>query len=295
MKQVIKFFSLTFIASWALWIATAILLRKTALTSATPSLLSGLPFLLGTFAPSLVALVLTAHADGRRGVRSLLTRVVQFPSDARWYLFAVSFFVIVKLGVAALYRLMTGAWPSFGHVPFLLVVAAVCISTPVQAGEEIGWRGYALPRLARRLGLGAASLVLGVIWACWHLPFFFIPGADNAGQSFPVYLLAVTAISVAMAWVYWNTNGSVLITMLMHAAINNTAGIVSSSSSPINPFSLKAPLVAWLTAGVAWLFAAYFLVRMRQMTMKTCNARAECLASENEGQRPSRPFASPSS
>jgi membrane protease YdiL (CAAX protease family) len=147
------------------------------------------------------------------------------------------------------------------------MLVAIIFSTPVQAGEEIGWRGYALPRLARSLGLGGASIVLGIIWACWHLPFFFIPGSDNAGQSFPVYLLAVTAISVAMAWLYWRTKGSLLLTMLMHAAINNTAGIVSSPASTTNPFALKTSLVAWLTAAVLWLSAAYFLIRMRGATL----------------------------
>jgi hypothetical protein len=52
-----------------------------------------------------------------------------------------------------------------------------------------GWRGYALPRLAERFGLGGASVVLGVLWATWHLPLFFFPGADTENQSFPVYLL----------------------------------------------------------------------------------------------------------
>ena len=54
------------------------------------------------------------------------------------------------------------------------MLAAVAVSTPWQAGEEIGWRGYLLPRLSGRVGLPAASLIVGVIWACWHLPFFFI-------------------------------------------------------------------------------------------------------------------------
>ena len=145
------------------------------------------------------------------------------------------------------------------------MAVAIAFSTPVQAGEEIGWRGYALPRLTNQLGLARGSIVLGVIWACWHLPFFFIPGSDNFGQSFPLYLAAVTAISVAMAWVYWRTKGSLLLTMLMHAAINNTAGIVTSASpvGATNPFYLNAPLVTWLVVGVLWIGAAYFLVRMR--------------------------------
>ena len=138
----------------------------------------------------------------------------------------------------------------------------------MQAGEEIGWRGYALPRLARQLVLVRASIVLGVIWACWHLPLFFIPGSDNYGRSFPVYLLAVTALSVAMAWLYWRTNGSLLLTMLMHAAVNNSNIVPSAVLPGADPFALSAPLVAWLTAALLSICAVYFLVRMRGVTLQ---------------------------
>src|SRR5260370_37922863 len=103
-----------------------------------------------------------------------------------------------------------GPWPRFGDAPRYLMIAATVFSTVWggQAGEEIGWRGYALPRLAARFGLGGASILLGVLWAAWHLPFFFMPEADLYGQSIPLYVLQVTALSVAMAWLYANTRGS---------------------------------------------------------------------------------------
>lgn len=139
----------------------------------------------------------------------------------------------------------------------------------MQAGEEIGWRGYALPRLSAFLGLSGASIALGVIWAVWHLPFFFISGADKSGQSFPVYLLSVTALSVAMAWLYWRTNGSLLLTMLMHAAVNNTKDIVPSAvSAATNAFSLNSSRVAWLSVAILWICAAYFLFRMRGVKLQ---------------------------
>lgn len=139
---------------------------------------------------------------------------------------------------------------------------AIPFSTPVQAGEEIGWRGYALPGLAARLGLPAASLVLGVVWACWHLPFFVLAGSDKTGQSFPVYVLGVTALSVAMAWLYWRTHGSLLLTMVLHAAINNTTDLVPAATpGAADPFSFAASPVAWTTVVLLWLGAA--LVRMR--------------------------------
>lgn len=268
MRSVLKFFALTYIVSWLCFFAAATISGWTASPASGLAAISGLILLLGVFAPSLVALALTAQADGRAGTRALLRQIIRVPTAARWYMFAVGYFAAIKLAVALLHRIATRAWPPFGQTPWYVMVGAIIISTPVQAGEEIGWRGYALPRLAKPLGLPPASIALGVIWACWHLPFFFIPGSDNAGQSFPVYLLAVCALSVAMAWLYWRTEGSLLLTMLMHAAVNNTAGIVSSPPSVTNPFSVRTTLAAWLTAALLWICAPYFLVRMRRATLQ---------------------------
>lgn len=221
-------------------------------------------FLLGTFAPGLVALALTARASGRAGVLGLLRRILKAHVGARWYVFAAGYMAAIKLTVALVHRLATGAWPRFGPTPWYIMLLAIVISTWAQVGEEVGWRGYALPRLAVRLGLGWSSILLGVIWAWWHLPLFLILGTDTSGQSFPVYLLQGAALSVAMAWLYWRTEGSLLLVMLMHAAVNNTKDIVPSGvAGATNPFALSTTLVAWLTVALLWIGAAYFLVRMR--------------------------------
>jgi membrane protease YdiL (CAAX protease family) len=67
----------------------------------------------------------------------------------------------IRLTVAFAHRIVTGSWPCFGDVPFGIIMAAIIISTPFQAREEIGWRGYALPRLAERFGFARASIGLG--------------------------------------------------------------------------------------------------------------------------------------
>jgi hypothetical protein len=211
----------------------------------------------------MVALGLTARGAGPKGVRSLVDRVFQWQVPARWYLFAAGYMAAIKLTVAVIHRVVTGGWPRFGTLPLYLIPMAIAISTPVQAGEEIGWRGYALPRLAARLGLAGSSIVLGLIWALWHLPLFFVRGADTYGQPFFVYVLQVTALSVAIAWLYARTRGSLLLPMLLHAAVNNSKDIVPSAiPGAMDTFGLSASPVAWLTLALLWACAAYFLARM---------------------------------
>jgi membrane protease YdiL (CAAX protease family) len=254
----LAFFAVTYAVAWACFIA------------ASPA--AGGPrflFFLGVFAPALAALLLTASAEGGVGVRALLRRVLEWRVGARWYLFAIGYMAAIKLAVAVLHRVVTGSWPRFGDTPWYLIAAAIVISTPFQSGEEIGWRGYALPRLAARFGFPGASVILGIIWACWHLPLFFIPGADTYGQSFVVYALQVTALSVAMAWLYVQTKGSLLLVMLMHSAVNQTKDIVPSAlAGAKDPFTLHASRVAWLACTLLWLCAGYFLVRMRKVELK---------------------------
>jgi uncharacterized protein len=259
-RSLLTFFSFTYAASWICWIAAGVLLRGNVRSA--PALAEAL-FLLGTFAPALVALVLTELADGRTATQALLRRVFMWRVRARWYLFAVGYLPAIKLSAALVHRVATGAWPRFGQEAWYLMAVAILFSTWVQAGEEIGWRGYALTHLTERFSIAPASLIVGLIWASWHLPFFFLPAADKFGQSFPLYLLQVTALSVAAAWLYWRTGGSLLLVMLMHAAVNNTKDIVPSGvPGATDPFAFSTSLVAWLTVAFLWIAAAYFLVRM---------------------------------
>lgn len=254
--SLIAFFVLTFAVTWVLFITVAAAIP--ANTAAGYALV-----LLGAYAPGLVALALTARQTGLDGVRALLGRILIANVAAKWYVFAVSYVVVVKLSAALLHRLIAGAWPPFGTDSVYLIPLAIALSTPFQAGEELGWRGYALPRLADRYGLAAASVVLGAIWALWHVPQFFIVAADTYHQSFIVWALQVIAISIAMAWLYAKTGGSLLLVMLMHAAINNAKDIVPSGvPDPRGVFTVHASLVSWLALGVLWIAAAGFLMRM---------------------------------
>jgi len=276
-RSLFGFFALTYAVSWAFFIAAVAWSRDLPAGSSLPAGIHGL-VLMGAIAPSLVALTLTARAEGPAGMREMFGRVFAWRVNARWYAFAIGYMAAIELGAALAHRLITGTWPRFGDGAWYVMAGAMVVSTWVQAGEEIGWRGHALPRLASRLGLGGASIVLGVMWAFWHLPLFYLQGAEAYGQSFMVYLLQVTAISIAMAWLYWKTGGSLLLVMLMHAAINNTRGIVPAVlRTAANPFLPSASLMSWLGAIVLWIAAVYFLVRMRhaELAGRSPNRMAE--------------------
>ena len=181
-------------------------------------------FLLGVFAPGFTALALTARYEGRSAAKALLSRILKWDVGARWYVFAIGYIPAIKLAVALVVRVATGEWPAFGHEPFYVMLAAMMISTLVQAGEEVGWRGYALPRLSTRFGLAAASIILGIAWAAWHLPLFFFHAAVN------------------------NLKGIV----------------PSAMPDATSAFSLHASLVGWLTVTFLWIGAVYFLIQMRR-------------------------------
>ncbi len=237
----LKFFGLTFALSWALWSLAGLVPVGTPLRTVL--------FLPGTFAPAIVALWL--------GGRSLLDRILIWPRQARWYVFAIFYMAAVKL-------VATGTWPAIEPGQWFVFVAAILVSAPFQAGEEIGWRRFALPRLTQRVGLGPAALLLGVIWAVWHLPLFLIAGTDTTGQSLPFFVISVTAISVALAWLYARTGGSLLLVMLMHSAVNNTPHFVPPVATG-KVWALEASPVQWLTALSLWIGAGYLLLRMRRV------------------------------
>lgn len=262
----LAYFLLTILLTWSVWFAAAGLAApgNTGFFGAR-----GPVFLLGVFAPGLVALALTALAEGRSGVIRLLERIGRWQVGARWYVLAIGYLAAIKLAAALVHRVVTGEWPPFGDTPVVLIVAGIAVSTWAQAGEEVGWRGYALPRLAKHLGLGGASLVLGAIWAVWHIPLFVLPASGSTGQSFLVYLLHVMALSVVLAFLYWKTDGSLLLVMLLHAAVNNTTGIVPAAvGGTITPIAFGGSLVAWATVALSWAVAAPLLVSMRRADIR---------------------------
>lgn len=267
MRLIVRFFLVTFLVTWTLFI-TAIALPNGTSADQAFAALRGLLVFAGTITPAFVALAITTSTEKLSWTKKPMSGLFKWRVDVRWYLFAISYMAIVKFAVAVVYRIGTGSWPPLRLGSLIAIPIAIAASTPFQAGEEIGWRGYALPQIAKRIGWRGGSVVLGIFWAFWHLPLFFldVPGNDEYGQSFPIWALGVTALSVAIAWLYTHTRGSLLLTMLMHSTVNN---IPHFAQSPVanarSVFALGNSRTAWLTSAFLWIAAAYFLSRMRHV------------------------------
>jgi CAAX protease family protein len=183
--------------------------------------------LLGLFGPALAAIVVTAVTEGGSGVRALLGRAVRWRVPLPWYLVALGLPAVAALLAATCSVLFGPAVLRFGTLSALDLVLVVLV-----VGEELGWRGYALPKLLRRHSPLAASLILGVVWWLWHLPTFFIAGTPQFGQPVAAFLIMTAAYSVLLTWVFLHTRGSVLIATLVHGAINVSQGFLLAGTDP---------------------------------------------------------------
>lgn len=226
-ETLIRFVGLTFLLSWGVF--APVVFGIVPAEQATPLAVASI------FGPTVAALVLTWRTDGRAGVRRLLARLVRVRVPVRWY---VATLIPVGLGLLGWWLLRTtaGAGPlgqfggDLGTFPFPVIVALFLISSLGSGAiaEELGWRGYALPRLQSRFGALRASLLLGSVWAVWHLPVFVLMDAGST-LSFEWYLPRLLAISVLLTWVFNHTRGSVLHAVLLHAAVNGTEAFVSGT------------------------------------------------------------------
>ncbi len=172
--------------------------------------------LLGLFGPAAAAVVVTAITGGRPAVVALLRRVAVWRVPLVWYLVAT----LLPAGLAALavaFNRVLGTPTLFvlGDFSAISLVLAVLV-----VGEEIGWRGYAMPALLTRHSPAAASLVVGLLWGLWHLPNFLIADYPHFGRSFLYFVAATVGYSLLFGWIYMHTKGSIFLATWFHAAIN---------------------------------------------------------------------------
>jgi membrane protease YdiL (CAAX protease family) len=216
-----------------------------------PRELGGLLVLLGVPA-SLIAAILTTLLTGEReDLRQLFHRTLQWRFATRLYLASVLTPLLVTFVSAITAFWMSGAeilenWFS----PSMPLSFIIFFLIYIGLGEEIGWRGFALPRLQESLGSLGGSVATGVLWALWHLPLFFVLGSSQYGDSLILYIYLLTCWTIPMAIFVGNARGSVIPAILFHGSANFVA------------FAIQYPhTYVYLFWGIAAIIAAVFLPR----------------------------------
>jgi membrane protease YdiL (CAAX protease family) len=221
---VASYFALTFTISWAgaLCVAAPHLLRHEPL----PKLTGILMFPAMLLGPSLVGVILTRTVGGKAGFRDLGFRIFRWRLPARWYL---ALLIPPALVLAVLLCLETFVSPVYAPNRFLI---GILFGIPAGFLEEIGWMGYAFPKMRSEENALIPSILLGLAWSLWHLPVIdFLGTATPHGgywfAFFTAFTLAMTGMRVLICWVYLNTN-SVLMAQLMH--VSSTSSLVIFSA-----------------------------------------------------------------
>lgn len=260
----VAYFLIAFAGAWALVIPLAMSTGFNMFPMPDPLLM--LLFVISAYpGPFLAALVVTRAVEGKEGVRRLWKRVFQFRAGFQWYLVALFIMMAIWLAAYAIpYRgapvrdllanpmlLVTVFLPSVG---FGLFVPSL--------SEEIGWRGFALPRLQNQYGPLAGTLILGILHGLWHIPALFTAfmGPKQPDQVLP-FIIAAAAGTFLYTWVYNNTRGSIWIAILMHSASNAASQmlgeIIPQDTVLPAPFQFISP--DWYNV-IAFILAAVLLV-----------------------------------
>jgi membrane protease YdiL (CAAX protease family) len=238
----ISFFIMAYAFSWIAWSPWVLSedgagLLPYELSGATTGLLNAAAILLG---PTLSAFIMTGITEGRAGIRRLLRRIVLWRVGLRWYLFAlVGIPVVMALGTLILPGGLASLLALIGP-GYVLGYLGTFVLVTILGGplfEEPGWRGFALPRLQPLHGPLLGTLILGLLWALWHLPEFMVPAwAEASGGRGFLAIVKFVCIAIAFAivttWVFNNTKGSVLMAILVHASIDTFSLPIGGLASP---------------------------------------------------------------
>ncbi|MCX8023872.1 MAG: CPBP family intramembrane metalloprotease [Thermanaerothrix sp.] len=183
-------------------------------------------------APALAALLITGTTEGGSGVRRLFQPLLRWRVGWPWYGAVVAGpwgLLLLAKGVTTLLGL-PGLPSGSPHEDTSLIVTAFLTSLLANPWEEVGWRGFALPRWQKRYSALTASLILGSLWGLWHLPLFFWVGNPMTTYPFGLWFLSLLALTVLYTWLYNTTAGNLFVVALFHVSLNTFGTIVQGIS-----------------------------------------------------------------
>ncbi len=251
-RPLMAFFILAFAFTWAVEMPMQLLQ------------IAALQFVVG-WMPGLAAVLVAGVIGGSSGIKALLRGLLVWRVGAQWYALALFGFLALWLGTQAINPLFGGSGLHLPPLSAALVIGLVAelAIRMLLSSEQLAWSGFALPRLQARHSALIASVLLGLIWAAWHLPLFFVPGSQ-ADAGFAIFAVGAICTRIILTWVFNSTGGSVLLCMLLHQSINTWTDVlapaVPTSDRAINQW-LGLALNLIVVAVVVLVFGAKRLSR----------------------------------
>lgn len=247
-REVAAFFALAFALSWTAWIP---LIWFTPPASIRPLLV-----VVGSFGPSAAASIMLVNRHGTRKAAMRMAELLRWTGSLRlWVMTLVgpAAVILAAVAIATILGAEVGGWQDPSRLYLVVPVFLYVLVFGGPIGEELGWRGYALPLLQGAHGPIWATAVLGVAWAAWHAPLFAIAGTVQ--QSIPPvsFVIQILATAVIYTWL-WNRARSLPLVIGFHAAFNTSVGLL-----PIIPETAGTSLPLWVALSLA-VFAAVAIV-----------------------------------
>lgn len=239
-RMLIAFLAIAFSLTWGI---AAVLIVFTAQVEAVfgPISYTNPLFILAVYSPGIAAVVLVTRRYGLRGLGAFFSRLTLWRMAPGWWLFLVAAIpAMFYLGALIAGRHIAPT----GFASWLAIAPALLLTLFIGPIEELGWRGLALPLLQRRMAPIWSGLVLGVIWALWHVPAFLLSGAPQSSWSFPAFFFGVVALSVIITPMFNAAGGSILVAVLFHFQVN---GPLWPDAQPWDTilFAVVALVVVW--------------------------------------------------
>lgn len=274
----VSFFVLAYALTWLAWLPLVLstggglgLIPFTTPDNINTPNINVVLMMVGYFGPAIAAIVMSGMTGGWTGVQQLLRRMVQARAGLQWYLIAV--FVPLAISVASALVLGSSVllplFGSFGSLAIFLYIFATVMDMVLGPAltTEPGWRGFALPRLQQQHGPLVGSLILGGLWAFWHLPLFFTvwgKGYASTGLLLGFLLFALTTLGYTflLTWVFNNTRGSIFMAILLHSATDSVGAffaVFATQKEVANLGTQIASTTGLIASALLWLIVAAFI------------------------------------
>lgn len=243
----VVFYMLAFAISWLGWV---------------PQMLHGrglFPFdsplfaIVGGLGPTLAAVIVVWVLEGRSAPKALFAALLKWRVPWPWFVFVFAFWFVALAAALGVATLWGHPFPPLSQVPWGALPAVLVVMLLSNVWEEIGWRGFALPRFQSRFGDLATALIMGALWELWHVPLALNPASPMSGLRVfgPLFPIALTVI---YTWLYNQTRGSLLFVTLFHAMSNTVAWITLE----LDVYASSYPFVVGVTTVVALLIVLFY-------------------------------------